>query len=149
MVVQQSPMCARALHITKTRYRPRFFDQVGHQTTFASIGNKHFSLNDVIVRPTKIMNNLLKDCKIRTVKVIFEQCSLAAIFLPHIVGKWAAVKLRVEGARRTAPGGRSNLSLTFRLRFAPAAPPPLRGPPPRVPRGGKAVKPPRPPLPRA
>ena len=25
-----------------TRYRPRFFDQVGHQTTNASMGNKHF-----------------------------------------------------------------------------------------------------------
>ena len=25
------------------RYRPRFFDQVGHQTTYdASMGNKHF-----------------------------------------------------------------------------------------------------------
>ena len=24
------------------RYRPRFFDQVGHQTTYAYIGNKHF-----------------------------------------------------------------------------------------------------------
>ena len=24
------------------RYRPRFFDQVGHQTTYASIGNRHF-----------------------------------------------------------------------------------------------------------
>ena len=24
------------------RDRPRFFDQVGHQTTDASIGNKHF-----------------------------------------------------------------------------------------------------------
>ena len=24
------------------RDRPRFFDQVGHQTTNASIGNKHF-----------------------------------------------------------------------------------------------------------
>ena len=31
-----------------------------------------FSLNHVIVRPTKIMNNLLKDCKIRTFKVIFQ-----------------------------------------------------------------------------
>ena len=29
------------LHID-TRYRPRFFDQVRHQTTYASIGNKHF-----------------------------------------------------------------------------------------------------------
>ena len=26
----------------KIRYRPRFFDQVGHQTTYASIGNRHF-----------------------------------------------------------------------------------------------------------
>ena len=25
-----------------SRDRPRFFDQVGHQTTKASIGNKHF-----------------------------------------------------------------------------------------------------------
>ena len=24
------------------RYRPRFFDQVEYQTTFASIGNRHF-----------------------------------------------------------------------------------------------------------
>ena len=27
----------------RTRYRPRFFVQVGHQTTNASIGNKYFS----------------------------------------------------------------------------------------------------------
>ena len=26
----------------QNRYRPRFFDQVGHQTTYASMGNKHF-----------------------------------------------------------------------------------------------------------
>ena len=25
-----------------SRYRPRFFDQVGHQTTYSSIGNRHF-----------------------------------------------------------------------------------------------------------
>ena len=31
-----------------------------------------FSLNDVIVRPTKIMNNLLKDCKLPTFKVLFQ-----------------------------------------------------------------------------
>ena len=31
-----------------------------------------FSLNHVIVRPTKIMNNLLKVCKICTFKVIFQ-----------------------------------------------------------------------------
>ena len=36
------------------RDRPKFIDQVGHQTTNASIGNKYFSLNIVIVRLTKI-----------------------------------------------------------------------------------------------
>ena len=52
--------------------RPRFFDQVGQQTTNASIGNKHFSTKSYdIVRLTKIMNNLLKYIKIRTFKVIF------------------------------------------------------------------------------
>ena len=53
-----------------TRYRPRFFNQVGHQTTSAYIENKHFSLNHVIIRPTKIMNNLLKVCKICIFKLI-------------------------------------------------------------------------------
>ena len=38
------------------RVRPRFFDQVGHETMYASSGNKHFFTNLVIVRPTKIMN---------------------------------------------------------------------------------------------
>ena len=31
-----------------------------------------FSLYDVIVRPTKIMNNLLKHCKVLTFKVLFQ-----------------------------------------------------------------------------
>ena len=53
------------------RVRPRFFDQVVHQTTNASIGNKHFSLNNDLVRLTKIMNNLVKDLKILSFKVIF------------------------------------------------------------------------------
>jgi hypothetical protein len=38
---------------------------------YASSGNKHFSLNNVTVRFTKIMNNLLKDLKILIFKVIF------------------------------------------------------------------------------
>ena len=42
--------------LTWTRVHPRFFDQVGHETMYAFSGNKHFSLNLVIVRPTKIMN---------------------------------------------------------------------------------------------
>ena len=41
------------------RDHPRFFDQVGHQTTNASI-----SLNNDVVRLTKIMNNLVKYLKI-------------------------------------------------------------------------------------
>ena len=41
-------MCSRVLSI--------FFDQVGHETTYASSVNKHFSLNDITVRPIKIMN---------------------------------------------------------------------------------------------
>ena len=44
-----------------TRVRPRFFDQVGHETMYASSGNKHFSLNPVIVRPNKIMNRADKN----------------------------------------------------------------------------------------
>ena len=33
-----------------------FFDLVGHQITYASMGKKHFfSQNNVIIRPTKIM----------------------------------------------------------------------------------------------
>ena len=55
----------------RSRVRPRFFDQVGHETMYASSKNKHFSLNHVIVRHPKIMNNLLKHLKICTFKVIF------------------------------------------------------------------------------
>ena len=62
-------VCKRALHsscqdyyphqtITEEdlyiRVRPRFFDQVGHETSI-------FSLNPVIVRPTKIMNRADKN----------------------------------------------------------------------------------------
>ena len=44
------------------RVRPRFFDQVGHETMYdASSGNKHFSLNFDIVRLIKIMNRADKN----------------------------------------------------------------------------------------
>jgi hypothetical protein len=62
--------CSTYCGYLKNRDRPRFFDQVGQ------VGRRHiskisiFSLNHVIVRPTKIMNNLLKDRKICTFKVI-------------------------------------------------------------------------------
>ena len=39
-----------------------------------------FSLNNDIVRLTKIMNNLFKDCKIRTFKVIFQCLKLVESF---------------------------------------------------------------------
>ena len=49
-----------------------FFYQVGHQTTNASIKNKHFLLNNDLVRLTNIMNNLVKDLKILSFKVILQ-----------------------------------------------------------------------------
>ena len=57
----------------QSRDSPRFFDLVGHKTTKISIGNKSiFSLNNDIVRLTKIMNNLVKDFKILSFKIIFQ-----------------------------------------------------------------------------
>ena len=35
-------LCTFIMKRIPLRYRPRFFNQVGHQTTYASIGNKHF-----------------------------------------------------------------------------------------------------------
>ena len=43
------------------RVRPKFFDQVGHETMYASSGKKDFSLNLVIVRLAKIMNRADKN----------------------------------------------------------------------------------------
>ena len=40
--------------------------------TYASSGNKYFSLNNVSVRLTKIMNNLLEHLKILILRVIFQ-----------------------------------------------------------------------------
>ena len=39
-----------------------------------------FPLNNDLVRLTKIMNNLVKDCKIRTFKVIFQCLKLVESF---------------------------------------------------------------------
>ena len=65
------------------RDRSRFFDQVGHQTTNASIGNKQlsiFSLNNDLVRLTKIMNNPVKDLKILSFNLIFKCLKLVESF---------------------------------------------------------------------
>ena len=47
------------------RYRSRFFVQVGHQSTCATIGYHHFSLlyHVIIVRPCKIINSSCKNPK--------------------------------------------------------------------------------------
>ena len=63
-----------------TRYRLRFFDQVGHQTTSAYIENNNFSLNKDPVRLTKFMNSLVKDLKILSFKVIFSGSKIGLIF---------------------------------------------------------------------
>ena len=44
-----------------------FFYQVGHETMYASSENKHFSLNLVIVRLTKIMNRGDKNFRKKTI----------------------------------------------------------------------------------
>ena len=46
-----SPCCL--LQWTCHRYRPRFFDQVGHQTTYASMGNKSSDLPKIMNRADK------------------------------------------------------------------------------------------------
>ena len=62
------------------RVLSRFLDQVGHETTCASIENNLFSLNKVTVRLTKIMNNLLEHLKILIFKVIFRHQKLVESF---------------------------------------------------------------------
>ena len=65
-----------------SRVLSRFFDRVGHETTYASSGNKHFFTNNVNVRLTKIMNNLVKDLK--NLKVIFQCLKLVESYLIFI-----------------------------------------------------------------
>ena len=45
----------------KNKVRPGLFDQVGHETMYASSGKKDFSLNLVIVRLAKILNRADKN----------------------------------------------------------------------------------------
>ena len=53
-------------------YVQDFLIKLGIKPGMYTLETNIFSLNHVIVRPTKIMNNLLKNCKIRTFKVIFQ-----------------------------------------------------------------------------
>ena len=48
------------MYCTHIRDRPRFFDQVGHQTTNASIGNEHFLLN---IGPHQTCQNYEQPCQ--------------------------------------------------------------------------------------
>ena len=51
-----------------------FFDQLGHETMYASSGNMHFSLNLVIVRLAKIMNRGNKNwTQFREIKCLTNQ----------------------------------------------------------------------------
>ena len=79
------------------RYCPRFFDLVGYQTTNASIRNKHFSPNNDLVRLTKIMNNLFKDLKILSFKVIF-QClkSIEFLYFLEKFGQFQTLKMTLK-----------------------------------------------------
>ena len=63
------------------RVLSRFFDRVGHETTYASLEEiSIFSLNNVTVRLTKIMNSLLEHLKILIFKVIFQYSKLVESF---------------------------------------------------------------------
>ena len=49
------------LSVVWIKVRPRFFDQVGHETMYAPSGNKHFFTKSFIATPTKIMNGAVKN----------------------------------------------------------------------------------------
>ena len=54
-----------------TTVRPRFFDQVGHETMYASNGNKHFFTKSCHHQTYQNLNTLLEHLKIGTFKVTF------------------------------------------------------------------------------
>ena len=81
--LKHDPNVKCSLHL---RDRPIFFDQVGHKTTNASIGNKHFfTIMTSSDLHTKIMNNLVKDLKILSFKVIFQCLKLVEYFQKEIL----------------------------------------------------------------
>ena len=73
---QYSTQPPEAVNSLLLRNCHRFFDQVGHQTMYASIENKHFFTKYVIIS----MINLLKDCKILTISH-FSASKINGIFL--------------------------------------------------------------------
>jgi hypothetical protein len=59
-VPNSAALSVRCWNLLQARYHSRFFVQVGYETTYAAIGNHHFSLKHVIVTPTKIIKDLCK-----------------------------------------------------------------------------------------
>ena len=59
------PLRRRMIHFSQLdcygKFRHRFFDQVGHENAYVFAKNKIFSLKNVTVRPTKIINKADKD----------------------------------------------------------------------------------------
>ena len=80
---------AKAVEGLGTKDRSRFFYQVWHQTTYALhlLEISIFSLNNDLARLTKIMNNLVKDLKILSFKVIFCCLELVEAFQKKMVVK--------------------------------------------------------------
>ena len=75
-----------------TRDQPKFFDQVGRQTTSAHLLEKSiFSLN--LVKLNKIMNNLVKD-----LKVIFKCLKLVESFQKKIFEEYLIRRPTYQGS---------------------------------------------------
>ena len=64
----------------RSRVRPRFFDQVGNQTTNAYIGNKYIFTKLCHHQTYQNYENLVKDLKILSFKVIFQCLKLVESF---------------------------------------------------------------------
>mgnify|MGYP001497432898 CR=1 FL=1 len=56
MAVAINPTRDLLVHCVLHKVLSRFFDQVGHETTYESSENKHFFKKNVTVRPTEIVN---------------------------------------------------------------------------------------------
>ena len=109
------------------RVRPRFFDQVGNETIYIHLVKiTIFSLNNVIVRLTKFMNNLLEHLKFRTSRVIFlckklvlwcrdGDISWTVTFRGHYFSKWAT--FRGHSQRVTSRGHYFSKWVTSRGQF--------------------------------
>ena len=72
LLQEESNLTLLVVHTYKLDAFQYFLIKLGIQPPMHLLKISIFSLNHVIFRPTKIMNNLLKDCRINTFKVIFQ-----------------------------------------------------------------------------